>query len=810
MKLENKNLISLHKARQLTNNIPAMHDKNPLKYSFNNPVFSPKNDISFTGYDFARTFDKATRKITYSNMGEISSKIDKVLGNNYFTNALNKAGLSINPDKTLQIQDTTMLKDLGRTLKYPFVGLPLDLANWVAGGMKKVSFLSNLGNKIQSSSIIQKRAHVKDVERNFEIVNDILNNFANSQILGKKTASNIEFDSEKCLEKFKESAAGKLVNTAKNYSSRDERTLNRMATSTVSAIYGAWDFHNISMLQKDDKNKAKKAGKGRFKQEMFRMLFNAGTTFLTLGAFDKYIKHSMPLSILAIGASAFLAEVVSRLMSKTPIGRLTPKEAEQIALKQHPELAETLKLSNNNEQTKKDTNVSFKQKLEDMNKIFVQFQSHDGRFPAMKALDNDYANAKQNQKKKFTPKKAIIGAVLVASAGYIISSILKGKYKYKNELRAFYNSNREKIDQHIQNPEIALDSELMEEFNKISKEFNDKTKKFSIFKKVKKLITTKKTNIDLNDLNNKVERLKQTSEGSEIKEVLEKYFPNGEVNRANNILEAREDIPLLKGLYEGFAKLLNTVYIILSSPASLTEMLLDKTLYKKSFEAAEIIKKRGVKTDFSDEIAKLHSILKKQKVYKPTGLSKVISDVSEKLGFNKIDENKAYEDAANEIVKNARNFKEGPATGDLANFSRTLVTAISTFFFVNDYTNKVLIESAGKDVQKAKEERNQRLAHKASNFVFNGTLMNLFNSVFVKVLNRSLFGATLVATATETTNEFLVRKSICQPILPRNSKQEIIDFENKQMARKGLLGAWSRLYRKLTGKKSLTQKTQSK
>jgi len=54
---------------------------------------------------------------------------------------------------------------------------------------------------------------------------------------------------------------------------------------------------------------------------------------------------------------------------------------------------------------------------------------------------------------------------------------------------------------------------------------------------------------------------------------------------------------------------------------------------------------------------------------------------------------------------------------------------------------------------------------------------------------------------------FFVRKTICQPVLPKNSRQEIIDYEQKQASRKGLLGAWSKFYRKITGKKSLTEKT---
>ena len=158
------------------------------------------------------------------------------------------------------------------------------------------------------------------------------------------------------------------------------------------------------------------------------------------------------------------------------------------------------------------------------------------------------------------------------------------------------------------------------------------------------------------------------------------------------------------------------------------------------------------------------------------------------------------------IKKRARNVEVGAETSELANISRTMVTAFTTYFFVNDYRNSVLIESGGKDTEGAREETKERLMHKLSNFIINGTLMNTFNTIFKSVLNRSLLGATAVAAATEATNEFLVRKSICQPIGKKKSRQDIIDYEEKQMNKKGFMGWWSRTFKKITGKKSLTQK----
>ena len=84
--------------------------------------------------------------------------------------------------------------------------------------------------------------------------------------------------------------------------------------------------------------------------------------------------------------------------------------------------------------------------------------------------------------------------------------------------------------------------------------------------------------------------------------------------------------------------------------------------------------------------------------------------------------------------------------------------------------------------------------------------MNLGNSIFKGPLNSSLIAAGLIAIGEETTNEALVRKSTCQPILKKKSKQDIIDFEQKKLSKKGFMGAWTRLFMKLTGKKTLTQK----
>ena len=127
--------------------------------------------------------------------------------------------------------------------------------------------------------------------------------------------------------KFEDVITSNGTKIKKGYATRDERTLNRIVTSCVSAMYAGWDFYNISMLEKDNKKDAKEAQKGRLKQELTRMAFNESVTLLALGALDRYTKRSIVLNSIVIAGGALIAEIASRLMSGTPLKSLTPQEA---------------------------------------------------------------------------------------------------------------------------------------------------------------------------------------------------------------------------------------------------------------------------------------------------------------------------------------------------------------------------------------------------------------------------------------------------------------------------------------------------
>ncbi len=736
------------------------------------------------------SFKGKNLQYTQAQIEKIAQNVDDVLGSDkFFSSKMAQAGIKPQ-DGVITIKDEGLLKSIFKTVKYPFVDMPLDIANSILNKAKNSPF-KNTAQKLSDASILQKRAQKREEEKSFRLVQDLLTRYF---------PSGDNLDLNKAGENFKNKVTSGINETVKNYSSRDERTLNRAVTSTVSAVYSGRDFYNISMLQKDDSQEAKKAEKSRFKQEMTRMAFSAGMTFLTLGALDKYVKTNIFANAVVIAFSALISEVGSRLLSHTPLHPLSCEEAKKIAQKKKtkdPETAQKADQKPEQQKIKKNNeNISFKS---NQNDIFRQFAKQDGSLTPLNiinsksASDDDFDDKDDDDddKKSHSLIFKLALAAGGASAFYLLTKGVKGEFGAKIARKNLLSAHEAEISDYLSGKTSTLSPEILNSIQEISNKQNNSAKKFGISEKIKKFTTTRKQEIDLNNLKQNILAVKNSEEGAEISKLLDKYLEHiDSVSKNGSKITASVDLPVLPGVYDGVTKIFKTVYQILSIPGAALNGLVNKTIFANSEETFSKICK---KTD-SLQAGELNKSYKKE----AASLAKLI-----KKYRNANDKNRKI---VNQIKKATRNFEAGAETGELANLSRTMVTAISTYFFVNDYSNKVLIESAGKDVNKAREERNDRIAHKLSNFVINGTLMNLFNSVFKTQLNNSLPQAALIAGATEVTNEFLVRKSICQPVGRKKSKQDIIDYEQAQINRKGLMGSWSRLFRKMTGKKTLTQK----
>ena len=803
----NLNLGQLNSSKYKMRSLTASQTSRPLSFK----QAEKAQQVSFTG-DIATSLNKFAfndKKLVYEEAERIAKIIDDAVGDEYFTKQLAKTNFSVKNNK-MTIIDPGVKTLFFETLKYPFVDLPLDILGGIGKLCKKMN-LKGASNVIQNLPFMKKRAKTLEVQKATKFVRDVMMQFAPDP-----SKMNIE----KSQQGFLDLTAKSITTVSKNYLSRDERTLNRMATATVSALYGARDFYNISMLQKDDKKEAKKAQKARFKQEMTRMFISASLTFFSLGVLDKFTKRNLVLNASVIALSSLISEIFSRVMNGVPLRPLSPEDAKKIAQKRKAKKQEEIKkqeqakTDNSTQKTdnstqkqpqqtaqntqakqptqpaQNNTSTQFKSKY-DVDKLYVEFKRNNTNQVSDKDKKQNSKPYKmgefKNEKKKIDIKKVFGYAFLLSNLIYFLNRGKKGNFrqnealkdaleKYKKPLEAFKSGKTTEI------PQEAL-SCVQNALGIQQKTFAD-TKIGECFDAAKEFLTTKKEEIDLNKFLVDIRRLSKTKEGRTIEPLMNEFIKDIETYASLNggKLKIKKDIPFTKGLYNGVTKIFKTVYQILSAPTALALGMYQKNHKANQAFAQTILEASGnkAKRDEVKEIKALYEVIRKAKGSDSKAIRAIKNDI--------------------------RNFEVSSETGELANFSRTLVTIISTYFFVNDYSNKVLIESEGKNVEQARDERNDRIAHKMSNFVINGTLMNTFNSIGKSLLNRSLLGATAIATATEMTNEFLVRKSICQPVGKMNSREEILKYEEEQTNKKGLMGAWSRFFRKITGKKTLTQK----
>ena len=728
-------------------------------------------------------------QINQSDFEKLRNVANTTLGENYVDSLMSKAKWS----DASQIKPNSLIKDLKDTL----IDIPGLLVDGYNGLAKKLNKNYTPKGIFASRALHNEQAIAKDAMLNLVEVFKKVNYDENA---------------------FTSKVAKNIASNSISYKTRNERTLTRLTTGLVSTIFTGTDFYNISILQKDDKKEAKQSAQTREKQEFSRYAMNAIFQFISLGAFDKYTKNSIPLTVLVSGATSLFTEVTSRLFTHTPLTPLTPEQAKHIAEKRR---AKEAKKNNQevkaNKENKQQNQPSFKANLNNQI-VFKDFAKTDGSFASLNLqrenIKNQNQNQEQIQQQEAKPKKKsklgkILGLCFAGfSAFYIFSRTSKGSEVLKN---------------------ISETLKLAD---------------------IKKALTTKKRYIDPDELIGKIDSVLKddTVKTADGRKILEKYrnVLTGDENTSGAIgkIEVEDGRLILGSIYSGFAKMGNTISAIFSLPGKL---LCDgyKSLSKK-FAPTKNVVNNGLSTievadrfkECGDRLGEISAFYNNNKSRVPAerhelmitgndigngGYSfkqapaevvkyaypKEYNDGVEALDklFKKYGNN--HKKLLEEITKRARNTKANGGTSivDVAHNCRTIATAISTYFFVNDYRNKVLIESDGKDIDGAREQTNERIIHKLANFLINGTLMNLFNSTFKPIMNASIIAASGVSALTEFCNESLVRFSICSPKTRMGSRQELLDFNEKQEKQGGLKGAYVRAFKKLTGKKNIVEKS---
>ncbi len=112
-----------------------------------------------------------------------------------------------------------------------------------------------------------------------------------------------------------------------SYSTQSERALNALATSTVSGIFSARDFYNISRFHDDDHEKAKKSEKERFKYDATRGIIKALASFATMGALSRFTNSNGNAAVVNLMTTTLFIEVISRLISGKALGPISKEKA---------------------------------------------------------------------------------------------------------------------------------------------------------------------------------------------------------------------------------------------------------------------------------------------------------------------------------------------------------------------------------------------------------------------------------------------------------------------------------------------------
>lgn len=672
--------------------------------------------------------------------------------------------------------------------------LPIDIYGAMVGGLQKIPKVKNtqIVKKLADASFLQNRKQQKETMELFYIIKGFGDYASNPEGL-KKAILKVP--------------AGKAVG---NYNTKDERALNRLATGLVSSLFVGTDFYNLVMYEKNNEKEAKEAGNKRVKREMMRIGLSAFMTYTVLGSLSSYVNKSKALACAAIAGSSLFSEVVTRLVAGVPLVPLTPEGAKEYNKKQIKKGKNPLIKNNSGPEAYKGISLM----PENNTNVFAN------KFPNTPAgKDISFEDAKKNSiktddKKSDKNKNPItlkrVGLAIGAAFAFdILYGIARSKSitfdnfikEASKELRYFYDRNTKKElilstkelkrflrgfdNNNLDGVKKSYEGIFNIDYNKLKRAIGDVQDGYCTIKDknlINSLYGQEDTTVDYTMYNIKsmTVKVKEIQKGAKCG-TTRTPIPDSAVFNFGRVQEKK-----IRALTDAILYPLKALKSLIKAPV--------KPLLALSKKAAPVPPQKA-KGDYADIAELYHDCSTMYKKYLKGKIS--MADFQEYVRF------------VNTKPLNTDTSAKYPQTA-LASISRNFVTLISSYFFINDFRNEILIQSNGENTQKASEVTKERTAHKLSNYVLNKFFMELFNNTFRKQYLGSLAGATAVAAATELTNESSVRLSIGVPLDKKSSRDEIDEYEKKHVEKKGVIGAYYRLMARITGKKMLSEKAEKK
>ena len=441
----------------------SLFEKSPFNKK-ERPLKSNSQNLSFEGLFYTQIMDAAKNTKVF-NAKEILDATDKYLGPNardlfdyvetIKSNLKTEMFENVGGNVTFRRKSVPHLIYDG--LIYPVTVLPIDIISGTLGLLKKIKPLEKWAERVYEKPFLKDmRKKIKTEERintlrgTFEFVAKIQDE-AKAAAKKLNTEKEAKLDSikhrksktkryekiyERKFKKIEKNLSDKLFTQSVkmfdpmkgNYNTKHERSLNRVVSGAVPAVFLANDAYNLSRMCDDNKSEANKERKIRLKQEISRIGVSAYITLVTMGALQKYINNSKAAVMLTTGSTVLFTEMFSRLTNGKHINKLTPQQAKAIN-------AENGVIIKDQIQTEKSQNTQeYKQ---------VFFKSFDSaKNPEFKGF-TETTNPEQKKEEPLLNFKTIAKAcAVIIAAGFGIKGLRKIKAvdsTFKSVLEPFNN-----------------------------------------------------------------------------------------------------------------------------------------------------------------------------------------------------------------------------------------------------------------------------------------------------------------------------------------------------------------------------------
>lgn len=651
----------------------------------------------------------------------------------------------------LEFDKDTVGKGIYRALVDPLIYLPIDLANSTLNLLKKIPILKNakfIDKLLQTGPLSSRSNALENFSQTMSVQHyfDILNN-------QKEGKFNILREATKRF---------KLGQT--EYTVKGERSLTRLVTGILPAFFLANDAYNLSMYVNNNKDLAKKEKKRRFYQEISRVAVTAAATFITLGYFSKKVSSSPKMATGVIAGLTFASELIGRMLVGTPVYPIGKDGA-----KAYKKLQKKDKIKNDNKNTDSSQQVNEKKKPKSNYALKVLggmvlagflIEKHQLIKPVRKFVNNLTSKYKELFAKDYTISKTDFEE--------IVTELRKNGFE---EIAKSYEKARDKI---IEEGNLTAKEQI-----RFDREFNNQSEQFMPDEiiinedKLKKIQDDARKKVILKDIVNSCNFETKNNDIININGDLSKLFKEG-----TNVSKTKDTIfNIILGFPIRFAwEILNMPYQFIVKP--LIEIPIKG---RKLLEGKE--KASNDKEIFRKSIEFLRKHIN-------------ASDFKEKINRNIIE---GFDNVNKSNISNA----------ELGGSAKVAVSTVTSGFLVLDNYNMVMVDTEGEDKDLAKQKAKERTLQRIVRIAYGACFIKFFNGLFRSQYNSSLLGAQTVNTANTLITETLERTSVGLP-LHEATREEIIQTDNEALNATGLKGAYFRFMSKITGKKPLSEKANTK